>query len=73
MNMKELKLCKDCKFYKKSGIFGTERCLNYKNVVVDLVNGDTWDYMSPSNLRGCGWHNNRRICGEDGSWFEPKI
>jgi hypothetical protein len=68
----DLKLCKDCKWYKKDWFDhltgagdGNDRCLN-PVVSENLVTGKVKDRFCDMMRRTYGG------CGEEGKYFEPK-
>jgi hypothetical protein len=64
---KPLKICKDCKFYKKNIINGIEFssiCSNPKISKLDLITGEYYEKYCDIQRR---WD-----CGKQAKYFEPK-
>lgn len=61
--MNEIKLCKDCKWFRRA----VPNCVHPGNMGDDLVNGGQKPIFAPTYLRS--GHGN---CGILAKWFEPE-
>jgi hypothetical protein len=76
VNQDEIKICKDCKFFKKD--FHTEtrfgHCSNFPNEPINnyyLVDG--FKDTSPTSYQYCSVaRSSDRMCGPEGKYFESK-
>jgi hypothetical protein len=72
----EIKICKDCKFFKKDYIFETRfgHCLHFPNEPINnyyLVDG--FKYTSPTSYHYCSTARSfDNMCGTEGKYFESK-
>ena len=61
-----MKLCRDCR-YATPRFYDTGFCNKPENIVASVIDGDAEYVRSCRSLR-----ENKKLCGPDGAWFEPK-